>query len=119
MGQVPGRVHQPCDADVSVRLQRAIDHWRRYHGIDDLPDAEAATEVHARRTGNDHSGTLSQYNDRLSQATVSQRAGAICLAAGALTIGGALLRWRLHLVETDLQPVATSTSAGMAWVHRW
>ncbi|HEY6176504.1 MAG TPA: hypothetical protein VIX73_18740, partial [Kofleriaceae bacterium] len=75
--------------------------------------------IYGHHTGTDHSGTLSEYNDRLSQATVTQWAGVGCIAAGALAIGGAVLRWRLHMVETEIQPVATPTSAGVTWVQRW
>jgi tetratricopeptide (TPR) repeat protein len=75
--------------------------------------------TYGHHTGTDHSGTLSEYNDRLSQATVTQWAGVGCIAAGALAIGGAVLRWRLHLVEAEIQPVATPTSAGVTWVQRW
>ncbi|HEY0484417.1 MAG TPA: tetratricopeptide repeat protein [Kofleriaceae bacterium] len=67
----------------------------------------------------DHGGTLSAYNDRVSRATVAQWAGAGCLAAGALAIGGALLRWRLHLVDSEIQPVASPKAAGVAWVGQW
>ncbi|TMQ11172.1 MAG: tetratricopeptide repeat protein [Deltaproteobacteria bacterium] len=67
----------------------------------------------------DHSGTLSEYNDRLSQAATTQWAGAGCLAAGALAIGGAVLRWRLHLVDTEIQPVAGPRGAGVTWIGRW
>jgi tetratricopeptide (TPR) repeat protein len=67
----------------------------------------------------DHGGTLSAYNDRVSRATLAQWTGAGCLAAGALAIGGALLRWRLHLVDSEIQPVASPKAAGVAWVGRW
>lgn len=79
----------------------------------------AGLVVYGYRLGNDRGGTLAQYSDRLSQATTTQWAGAACIAAGALAIGGAILRWRLHLVDAELQPVATSTSAGASWVQRW
>jgi tetratricopeptide (TPR) repeat protein len=67
----------------------------------------------------DRSGTLSEYNDRLSQATLTQWIGAGCVAAGAIAIGGAILRWRLHLVETEIQPIAAPKTAGVSWVGRW
>jgi len=75
--------------------------------------------VYGRRLADDRSGTLSAYNDRLSQATVTQWIGVGCVAAGALAVGGAVLRWRLHLVETELQPIAAPGTAGIAWVRRW
>jgi tetratricopeptide (TPR) repeat protein len=71
------------------------------------------------RLGDDRSGTLREYDHRLSRATDMQWIGAGCLAAGALAIGGALLRWRWHLVETELQPIAGPGTAGVAWGKRW
>jgi tetratricopeptide (TPR) repeat protein len=67
----------------------------------------------------DHGGTLSQYNDRLSSATLAEWSGAGCLAAGAVVLGGGLLRWRLHLVDAEVQPLAAPRAAGVTWVQRW
>jgi len=75
--------------------------------------------IYGYHNANDRSGTLSAYDDRLAQATVTQWAGAGCLTAGVLAIGGAVLRWRLHLVDTEVQAIATPRSAGVAWVQRW
>lgn len=75
--------------------------------------------VYGHRLAGDRSGTLSEYDDRLSQAMVTQWIGAGCLAAGAIAIGGAVLRWRLHLVETEIQPIAAPNTAGVSWVGRW
>lgn len=67
----------------------------------------------------DHSGTLSQYNDRLSSATLDVWGGAGCLVAGAAVLGGGLVRWRLHLVDVEVQPLAAPHAAGVTWVQRW
>jgi tetratricopeptide (TPR) repeat protein len=67
----------------------------------------------------DHSGTLSQYNDRLSSATLDVWGGAGCLVAGAAVLGGGLVRWRLHLVDAEVQPLAAPHAAGVTWVQRW
>jgi len=75
--------------------------------------------IYGLRIGGDHSGTLSAYNHRLSRSETTQWVGAGCLAAGALTIGSAVLRWRWHLVETELQPIAAPGTAGMSWVRQW
>ena len=69
--------------------------------------------------GRDRSGTLADYNDRLSQAQLTQWIGVGCVAAGALTVGAALLRWRVHLVDSEIQPIAAPRTAGLAWVRRW
>ena len=79
----------------------------------------AGLGVYGHRLAGDRSGRLSEYNDRLSQAQVTQWIGAGCVAAGALAIGGAVLRWRLHLVETELQPIAAPGTVGLAWSRQW
>jgi len=56
---------------------------------------------------------------RISQAQLTQWIGIGCIAAGALAIGGAVLRWRLHLVDGELQPIAAPRTAGASWVWRW
>jgi tetratricopeptide (TPR) repeat protein len=75
--------------------------------------------IYGRRLAGDASGTLSEYNDRLSQAELTQWIGAGCAAAGALAVGAAVLRWRLHLVDAEVQPLAAPRTAGLVWVQRW
>lgn len=74
--------------------------------------------VYGHRLGRDRSGKLSEYNDRLSQAELTQRIGVGCAAVGALAVGFALVRWRLHLVD-EVQPIAAPRTAGISWVRRW
>ncbi|HEX3763010.1 MAG TPA: hypothetical protein VHW23_30145 [Kofleriaceae bacterium] len=81
--------------------------------------AGAGLEVSGYHHGRDHSGTLSQYNHRLSDAVVAEWTGAGFLVAGAAALGGGLLRWRLHLVDAEVQPIAAPRTAGVAWVQRW
>jgi tetratricopeptide (TPR) repeat protein len=75
--------------------------------------------AYGHRLAGDRSGTLSEYNDRLSQAELTQWIGVGCAAAGALAVGAALLRWRLRLVDSDVQPIAAPRTAGLSWVRRW
>jgi tetratricopeptide (TPR) repeat protein len=75
--------------------------------------------IYGQHRAGDHSGRLSQYNDRLSSATLAEWSGAGCLAAGAVVLGGGLLRWRLHLVDAEVQPLAAPRAAGVTWVQRW
>jgi tetratricopeptide (TPR) repeat protein len=75
--------------------------------------------VYGLRLADDRSGRLSEYDDRLSQARLTQWIGASCITAGALAVGGALLRWRLHLVDSEIQPIAAPRAAGVSWVTRW
>lgn len=79
----------------------------------------AGLAIYGHHRATDHSGTLSQYNARFSRATLTQWIGAGCLAAGALAAGGAVLRWRIHLVDTEIQPVAMPGTAGVTWTGRW
>jgi tetratricopeptide (TPR) repeat protein len=75
--------------------------------------------VYGLHLAGDRSGRLSEYDDRLSHAVATQWIGAGCVAAGVLAIGGAVLRWRLHLVETELQPIAAPGTAGVTWSRPW
>jgi tetratricopeptide (TPR) repeat protein len=79
----------------------------------------AALVIDGHHRAGDHSGTLSQYNDRLSSAALVEWGGAGCLAVGAVVLGGGLLRWRLHLVDAEVQPIAAPRTAGVTWVQRW
>jgi tetratricopeptide (TPR) repeat protein len=67
----------------------------------------------------DHGGALSAYEQRVSRGTLLQWIGAGSAVAGALSLGSALLRWRLHVVNAELQPLAAPRTAGLLWVGRW
>lgn len=75
--------------------------------------------IYAVRNADNMRGTLAAYNQRISHVQIAEWVGGSCLAAGALAVGGALLRWRLHLVDVEVQPVVTSSAAGLAWIGRW
>jgi tetratricopeptide (TPR) repeat protein len=75
--------------------------------------------IYGRKLAGDRSGTLSAYNHRLSQAAITQWVGVSGAAAGVLAIAGAVLRWRVHLIDGELQPIAAPRTAGFAWVGRW
>jgi tetratricopeptide (TPR) repeat protein len=81
--------------------------------------AGAGLFVYSHQLAIDRSGTLSAYNHRLSRAALIQWTGVGCAAAGALAVAGAVLRWRLHLVDTEVQPVVAPRTAGLAWVRQW
>jgi tetratricopeptide (TPR) repeat protein len=71
----------------------------------------------AHQIGNDTSGTLAEYDDRLEHAQFRRFAGVGIAAAGAIALGVALVRWRFDRTE-----VAASPSAGGATVsvsRRW
>jgi len=69
--------------------------------------------------GDDHTGSLAAYQRRVSHAERAQWIGAASVAAGALAIGAAVLRWRLHLIDGELAPIAAPHTAGVTWVRRW
>jgi tetratricopeptide (TPR) repeat protein len=75
--------------------------------------------AYGRQLAGDRSGTLSAYNHRLSQAAITEWVGVGGAAAGVLAIAGALVRWRVHLIDGELQPIAAPRTAGLAWVGRW
>jgi hypothetical protein len=75
--------------------------------------------LYGRALGHDDSGTLSRYDRRIDRANLLQWVGAGAITAGAIAIGAAVLRWRIHQVEVELQPIAAPGTAGVAWVGRW
>ncbi|HEX4416666.1 MAG TPA: hypothetical protein VH165_02150 [Kofleriaceae bacterium] len=81
--------------------------------------AGAGLLAYTRELAENHRGTLHAYNQRISHATITQWTGAGCLAGGVLALGGAVLRWRLHFVDSELQAIATPATAGMAWAGQW
>ena len=65
----------------------------------------AALFVEGHQLANDRTGTLHTYDKRVQDAHYARDAAIAATAAGALAVGGALLRWRLHLVPTlDVAP---------------
>jgi len=81
--------------------------------------AGAGMLIASHRLADDRSGRLSAYSDRISQAELLRTVGLGGVAVGALAVGGALLRWRLHLVDAEVRPMAASGGAGVSWVQRW
>lgn len=50
MGQVPGGMHEPCDADSPVRTQAKVDHGCCQNRIDELPCAKPSSDIGVRET---------------------------------------------------------------------
>lgn len=101
--------------------------YRRWDSIDTtiaaLGGAALATGagllLYGQRLGTDHTGSLAAYERRVARANRTEWIGAGCLAAGALAIGAAVLRWRIHLIDAELQPIALPHTGGVSWVGRW
>jgi tetratricopeptide (TPR) repeat protein len=64
-----------------------------------------------------YEGNLHSYNTRVSDAYLARSIAIGSAAAGALAIGGALLRWRLHFVETTVSVDAGPTRVGVLVEH--
>jgi tetratricopeptide (TPR) repeat protein len=79
----------------------------------------AGLVLYGQHLGHDHSGSLAAYDRRVSRANRTEWIGAGCIAAGALAVGAAVLRWRVHLVDVELQPIAAPHTAGVSWVGQW
>lgn len=70
--------------------------------------------VYSGRLGNDRSGNLSEFEDRLALARTTRWTGLGIAAAGAAVIGVTVLRWRLR---PDREVIVTPTGVGI--VARW
>ena len=81
--------------------------------------AGAGLLLYTHTLTDDRTGTLHEYSDRLSRATITQWTGIASLAGGTIAVGAALLRWRLHFVGGELRPAASATTAGATWVRPW
>ena len=64
--------------------------------------------LYARSLVEDRSGSLNDYDHRVGHAEHARWLGAGLAGVGVIAIGAAIVRYRLHLVETtiDIQPTA-------------
>ena len=70
--------------------------------------------------GNDHNGTLLDYDRRVARSRTWQYTGIGISGAGAILVGIALVRWRVHRVEVvPFQPGASGRAVGFAVGKRW
>ena len=63
-------------------------------------------------------GSLAAYSGRIDRAHVARDAAIGCAAGGVLAFGAAVLRWRLHLVDTEISVEASPTSAAVSLGRR-
>jgi tetratricopeptide (TPR) repeat protein len=71
----------------------------------------------AGHLSDNHNGSLAAYSQRIDHAVLVRDVGFGAAAGGALVLGAALLRWRLHLVETTVTVDASATGATITLVH--
>ena len=77
----------------------------------------AALLYYAHDLSLDHSGTLHQYDSRIHHARLAQWTAVGGFAAGAAVISAALIRWRLHLVDTTLEVHPTAGGVAVSLEH--
>ena len=71
----------------------------------------AGAFYYGRYLGNDHGGTLAAYDGRADRARAYQWTGTGLAAAGLVTVGVAVLRWRLRPDDGELAVTASGTGA--------
>jgi tetratricopeptide (TPR) repeat protein len=74
---------------------------------------------YSHRLGTDRSGTLSDYDDRVSLSRSTKWTGAALAAAGAVTVAVTVVRWRLRPDGSDLVASITPGAATFVLTSRW
>jgi tetratricopeptide (TPR) repeat protein len=74
---------------------------------------------YSHRLGDDHSGTLSDYDDRVRLSRTTMWSGAAVAAAGAIVIGVTLVRWRLRPDGSDLTASIGAGPGTFVLTGRW
>lgn len=75
--------------------------------------------AYGRHLGNDHSGSLADYDARTDRARSLQWSGAAAATAGLATIGFTLIRWRLRPEDGEVTATASATGASVTVSGRW
>ncbi|MEO6775176.1 MAG: hypothetical protein ABI467_19585 [Kofleriaceae bacterium] len=97
---------------------------REWDGIDTSFVATAALAgagggallYYAHHLAQDRGGTLDQYDSRVHHARLAQWSAAGCFAAGVGALATAVLRYRLHLVQSfEVHPVDDGHGLALLW----
>ncbi|HTL36131.1 MAG TPA: tetratricopeptide repeat protein [Kofleriaceae bacterium] len=76
--------------------------------------------IYSHQLGTDHSGTLSQFDQRLDQARTMKWTGIGVASAGTLLVGVTILRWRLRPDGGPIESVTAQLSpTGITVAGRW
>lgn len=62
----------------------------------------AASILYGQHVAENRDGTLHDYDLRIKHATIAEWSGGAALGAGTIAVAIALIRWRVHLVETTI-----------------
>jgi tetratricopeptide (TPR) repeat protein len=78
--------------------------------------AGAASLVYGHHLAEVRTGTLHDYDLRIKHAQIAEWSGRAALGAGTIAVAIALIRWRIHLVETTLEvhPIEGGVSITLA-----
>ncbi len=77
----------------------------------------AALLYYAHHLSLDHTGALQHYDGQIHRARIAQWTAVGGFAAGAALISAAILRWRLHLVDTTIEVHPTQGGVAVSWEH--
>ncbi len=108
----PGPIEQPKPVPRKREWQRADTIWMIASGGAVVLGASAF--AYGRHLGNDHSGTLADYDDRTDRARLLQWSGGTLVVAGLVAAGVTLVRWRLRPDDGEIAVTATGTSAAVS-----
>jgi tetratricopeptide (TPR) repeat protein len=74
---------------------------------------------YSHRLGDDHSGSLADYDSRVKQSRTTMWTGVGVASAGAVVIGVTLVRWRLRPDGGYITASISPASATFAFTGRW
>ncbi len=74
---------------------------------------------HGHGLGDDESGTLREYEERLQRSRGEQITGVACIIGGVVSLGAAVIAWRVRTVTTVVTPSVSEHAVGVAVGGRW